>query len=188
MNRLLEIILFLLSLPFRLNCEKVGRNVMIGPGYSIFGCHLENVIIGDGIRIGSNAWIQTVPVSDSPKPVIVIEDNVNIGRNVTISAAKKISIGKDCLISYSVSIVDHNHAFNNPNISPLYQGIDEPEEINIGEDCFLGAHSFILKGVTLGKHCVVGANSVVNSSFPAFSVVAGIPAIKIRTLDATGGR
>jgi acetyltransferase-like isoleucine patch superfamily enzyme len=84
-----------------------------------------------------------VPTRSSTVPEIVIENNVNIGRNVVISSAKRISIGKNCLISYNVSIVDHNHAFDDPLIAPLYQGIDEPEEVSIGEDCFVGAHSFI---------------------------------------------
>jgi acetyltransferase-like isoleucine patch superfamily enzyme len=68
------------------------------------------------------------------------------------------------------------------DIPPLLQGIDEPQEIKIGDDCFLGAHSFILKGVSLGKHCVVGANSVVTSSFPDYTVIAGAPARKLRCL------
>lgn len=179
---LAQIVAFPVSIPFRLKCKKIGKSFLIGPGYSIWKCNLENVIIGDNVQIGSRAWIQTVPIPKRPKPTINVGDNSSIGRNVTISAAKKIFIGKSCLISYNVSILDHNHAFENIDLSPLLQGIDEPGEIEIGDDCFLGAHSFILKGVVLGKHCIVGANSVVTSSFPPFSVVAGSPAKKIRSL------
>lgn len=157
--------------------------MLIGPGYSIFGCHFENVVIEDKVRIGSNAWIQTVPLANHPKPAILVGEGTNIGRNVTISAAKKVDIGRNCLFSFNVSIVDHNHAFENVSLSPLFQGIDEPAEVVVGEDCFIGAHSFILKGVVLGKHCVVGANSVVASSFPPFSVIAGSPARRIRSLN-----
>lgn len=78
--------------------------------------------------------------------------------------------------------MDHDHAFENIDISPLYQGIDDPKEILVSEECFIGAHSFILKGVNLGKHCIVGANSVVTKSFPPYSVIAGTPAKLIRTL------
>jgi acetyltransferase-like isoleucine patch superfamily enzyme len=173
---------FPISIPFRMKCKKIGKNFLIGPGYSIWKCNLQNVVIGDNVQIGSRAWIQTVALPNSPKPIIDVGDNTSIGRNVTISAAKKIVIGKGCLISYNVSILDHNHAFENIDLSPRLQGIDEPEEIEIGDDCFLGAHSFVLKGVVLGKHCVVGANSVVTSSFPPFSVIAGSPAKKVRSL------
>lgn len=173
---------FFISIPFRAKCKKIGKSFLIGPGYSFRGCNLENVVIGDNVQIGSKAWIQTVPLLKHPKPIITVGDNTLISRNVTISAAKKISIGKNCLISYSASILDHNHAFENIDLPPLFQGIDEPEGIEVGDDCFLGAHSFILKGVMLGKHCVVGANSVVTSSFEPFSVVSGVPARKIRSL------
>lgn len=178
----LKIANFPISIPFRIRCGKIGKAFLIGLGYSIWKCNLQNVTIGDNVQIGSRAWIQTVPIEKCPKPILFIGDNVHIGRNATISAAKKISIGKNCLIAYNVSILDHNHAFENVDLPPLLQGIDEPEEIEIGDDCFLGAHSFILKGVVLGKHCIVGANSVVTSSFPPFSVIAGIPARKIRSI------
>jgi acetyltransferase-like isoleucine patch superfamily enzyme len=177
-----QIVDFPVSIPFRIKCKKIGKSFLIGPGYSIRGCNLQNVIIGNNVSIGSKAWIQSVPLPKCPKPVINVGDNTNISRNVTISAAKKILIGKNCLVSYNVSILDHNHAFENVDLPPLQQGIDEPESIEIDDDCFLGAHSFILKGTVLGKHCVVGANSVVTSSFEPFSVVSGVPARKIRGL------
>jgi acetyltransferase-like isoleucine patch superfamily enzyme len=179
---LTRIVAFPISIPFRIKCKKIGKSFLIGSGYSIWNCNLQNIVIGNNVQIGSRAWIQTVPLPKSSKPQINIGDNSSIGRNVTISAAKKIVIGKNCMISYNVSFLDHNHAFENVDLPPLLQGIDAPMEIEIGDDCFLGAHSFILKGTVLGKHCVVGANSVITSSFPPFSVIAGTPARKIRSL------
>ena len=58
------------------------------------------------------------------------------------------------------------------------------KQIIIGDNCFIGAHSFILKGVRLGEHCVVGANSVVTKSFPKFSIIAGNPAKLIKTIGS----
>ena len=90
-----------------------------------------------------------------------------------------VIIGK-CLISYNVSIIDHDHVLYEPNVSPLDSGLTEGDEIIIGDECFIGAHSFILKGVKLGNHCVVGANSVLTNSFLAYSVLSGNPAKLIR--------
>jgi acetyltransferase-like isoleucine patch superfamily enzyme len=173
---------YMTSIPFRVSCGKIGKSFLIGLEYSIWKCNLKFVTIGNNVSIGYRAWILTVPRQNYNHPHLIINDNVNIGDDVTISAAEKILIGRNCLISYNVSILDHNHAFENVEVPPLLQGIDNPESVIIGDDCFLGAHSFVLKGVTLGKHCIVGANSVVTTSFPDYSIIAGNPAKKIRSL------
>ena len=52
--------------------------------------------------------------------------------------------------------------------------------IIIGDGCFIGSNSIILKGTNLGKNCVVGAGSVVSSSFPDNVIIAGNPATIIK--------
>ena len=51
--------------------------------------------------------------------------------------------------------------------------------ISIGDGCFIGANSIILKGTILGKNCVVGAGSVVLKKVKAGETVFGIPAMPI---------
>ncbi len=175
---------------------KFGKNSFIGPGYDWLFVDLHGVKVGDNIIIGKNAWIQVSRAGKSSrlrgerfthlrgakKPKILVDDGTNIGRNVTISAVKKITIGRKCLISYNVSILDHDHEVDNPKISPMDSQPVKAEDVIIGDNCFIGAHSFILKGVKLGNHCVVGANSVVTKSFPANSVIAGNPGKLLRRL------
>lgn len=52
--------------------------------------------------------------------------------------------------------------------------------IIIGDGCFIGSNSIILKGTNLGKNCVVGAGSVVSSSFPDNVIIPGNPAKMIK--------
>jgi acetyltransferase-like isoleucine patch superfamily enzyme len=54
-------------------------------------------------------------------------------------------------------------------------------DTRIGEDCFIGARSIILPGVTIGDNCVVGSGSVVTKDVPTGSIVAGNPAQIIRS-------
>ena len=65
--------------------------------------------------------------------------------------------------------------------------IDEQGEstqpVTIEDDVWVGANSVILPGVTLGKHCVVAAGSVVSRSIPAYSICAGCPAKVIKSYD-----
>jgi acetyltransferase-like isoleucine patch superfamily enzyme len=179
MNIFSKIIGYIISIPARFKGMKFGENSFIGPGYDLDPI-LKGVVLGDNVVIGRRAWLDISKYTQGGQ--IFIGDGTQIGRNVVISACKRITIGKNCLISYNVSLMDHDHNVLNPDIPPLEGGITEGKEIIIEDECFIGAHSFILKGVRLGKHCVVGANSVVTKSFPAYSVIAGNPARLIRTL------
>lgn len=185
MKILIKIIGHILSMPARMRGVKFGKNSFLGPGYTIQPV-LKGVILGDNVVVARNAWFTISKESKGAQ--IIIGDGTSIGRNVVMSACKKISIGKKCLISYNVSFLDHEHHLFDVNSSPCDGGVSKESEIIIEDNCFIGAHSFIMKGVYLGRHCVVGANSVVNKSFPDYSVVAGSPAKLIQTLNGSASK
>ena len=56
-------------------------------------------------------------------------------------------------------------------------------EVKIHDDVWIGLNSIILKGVTIGKGTIVGANSVVSKDLPAFTVCAGAPAKVIKRIE-----
>lgn len=174
MNLLAQFIGYWLRFPAELKGMKFGKNSFIGPGYDFLFVQLKGITTGDHVMIGKNAWLQTLGSA-----TISIGDGTNIGRNAVISAINKIQIGAHCLLSYNVSIFDHDHNTG----APMESSLSESKTTIIGDNCFIGAHSFILKGVTLGNHCVVGANSVVTKSFPDHSFIAGSPARLIRSLN-----
>lgn len=169
----------IISLPARLKGMKIGKNSCLGPGYDFIQIQLKGIVLGDNVFIGKGAQLEIIKKSNG---TIRIGDDSNIGRYATFVAMKKISIGNRVLISYNVSIRDYDHKFRDLNTPPIWSGFTEPEEIVIEDNCFIGAHTFISKGVHLGKHCIVGANSVVTKSFPAYSVIAGSPAKLIEKL------
>jgi lipopolysaccharide O-acetyltransferase len=181
MHFFIKFILFIVSIPARLKGMKFGKNSYIGPGYDFFAVQLFGIVLGDNVSIGRNAWLQTNTTDDNLSSII-IGNNTSIGRNTTISSITKIAIGENCMISYNVSIFDHDHLVYNKNAPSVMGYLTEGKEVNIGDECFIGAHSFILKGVSLGKRCVVGANSVVTKSFPDNSVVGGSPARPINKI------
>ena len=103
-----------------------------------------------------------------------------IGPDVVISVADRVTIGKSVLTAGRCYISDHNHEFADPNRPIIEQGMTAPEPVTIGDGTWLGINVCVLAGVSLGRNCVVAANSVVTTSFPECSVVGGVPARLLR--------
>ncbi len=94
-----------------------------------------------------------------------------------ISARERVDIGKGCMLSWNVSVLDCNlHQISN----------SEPEKIaavSIGDYTWLGNCVTVLPGVKIGSHCVIAAGSIVTSDIPDNSLAAGVPAKIIRSID-----
>lgn len=129
---------------------------------------------------------------DRPEGRISVGDRTYIGASHIVSASS-VTIGSDILISWGVTIVDHNsHALSAirraGDVAEWYEGRKDWTDIGIApvvlEDrCWIGFNAIILKGVTVGEGAVVGAGAVVTRDVPAYTAVGGNPARKIRDLD-----
>jgi lipopolysaccharide O-acetyltransferase len=113
--------------------------------------------------------------------MIQIGSGTAIGNDFVITANAQIEIGRDCLLSYRVTVMDHSH-ITGAGVAPVSSGLTDGKPVTIGDKCFLGCNVVIMPGVKLGENCVVGANSVVTKSFEAGSVIAGAPAKLLRNL------
>lgn len=108
---------------------------------------------------------------------------INIGSHVcmsgcTLYSIDSITVGGHTDIGSGCKIIDNDfHPLSYSQRSPVERlDLVKHRPITIGEGCFIGANSIILKGTTLGKNVVVGAGSVVCGSFPNNVIIAGNPA------------
>ncbi len=106
----------------------------------------------------------------------MIPSSASLGRNVVVGywglgivIHKDAVIGQDCWIMQNVTIGRKAGSIGVPTL---------------GRNVAVGAGAIVLGGVELGDHCIIGAGSVVTKSFAAGSVVVGVPAKLLRTLDA----
>ncbi|MHA6248086.1 DapH/DapD/GlmU-related protein [Pontibacter sp. CAU 1760] len=115
---------------------------------------------------------------------------INYGKNTTIG--KNVFINFDCvfldlggitiednvLIAPKVSLLSEGHP-----ISPHERASLVPGPIHIRKGAWIGAGATILPGVTVGENAVVAAGAVVSKDVPANTVVGGVPAKTLKTIE-----
>jgi len=121
-------------------------------------------IVGNNGRliIGKNVGISSTAIVCNQH--ILIGNNVKIGGNVVIYDTDFHSLNAESRLD---SKTDHAGTKTAP--------------VKIGNSVFIGAHSTILKGVSIGENSIVGAGSVVTKNIPPDEIWGGNPAKKIRT-------
>ena len=127
------------------------------------------------IKLSENVTVERNSTLVAKKGVLVVGPNTFIGEGTIIVANSSIMIGHDCLVAAGVVIRDQDHCTEDLSQPVRLQGL-LTGPINIGNDVWIGAKSTILKGVSLGDQCVVGANSVVTRAIPLQSIAVGTPA------------
>jgi acetyltransferase-like isoleucine patch superfamily enzyme len=146
----------------------------------------------------SGCWVTIDEHSQIAGSLIFDKENASIciGKRVFMNgnliAAKSIEIGDDVMISWNVTIVDHNShsiSFSLRSEDVVNWRLGKKDWTNvkiapvkISNKVWIGLNSIILKGVTIGEGAVVGAGSVVTKDIPAWAIVAGNPARVIREI------
>jgi acetyltransferase-like isoleucine patch superfamily enzyme len=134
---------------------------------------LSQIQIGDYNAFTEGCWLWPED-TDHDRIRIRIGSGNYFNRNLMIDACGLVEIGDDNMFGPDVYITDSNHTYG-MEISPK-QAAMKIGRVKIGNRCWIGAKAVILKDVELGDGCVVGAGTVVTRSFPADSVIAGVPA------------
>ena len=153
-----------------------GKASYIAKPYCIQG--RKHITIGDRVTVGKNSWISAIDYYEGHKyaPKILIDSDTYIGQHVCIIAISNLKIGVGCVLSEYVYITDSAHGLDPTAGLIMKQPLNTKGPVNIGNSTFIGYRACIMPGVTLGKHCIVGANSVVTKSFPDYSMIVGTPA------------
>jgi len=148
-------------------------------------------VIGEGTKIWHFSHIQS-GVNIGKK--CVLGQNVNVGNNV--------SIGNYCKIQNNVSIYEgvtlEDYVFCGPSM--VFTNILEPKckypqvgaqyyvKTLVKEGASIGANATIVCGITLGKHCMIGAGSVVTKDVPDYALVVGVPGRILGWVSEAGKR
>lgn len=168
---------------FLLKFKSVGSGCRIEWPLKVHGS--EYITLGNNVTISWHGWLYGNDRYANQRftPEIIIEDSTYIGNNCHIVACNKIRIGKDVLIADRCYLSDNLHEYKDISCSIRDNVILVPGEINIGDGSWIGDNVCIFGNVTVGKHCVIGANSVVIRDIPDYSVAVGVPARIVKRYD-----
>lgn len=115
---------------------------------------------------------------------------VRLGKNVKFYGMKPgmfstepwlITIGDDCYITANCQFITHDGG--TLILRKEIPDLEITAPISIGNDVYIGLNSTILPGTKIGNRCIIGASSVVKGEFPDNSVIAGVPARRIKSVD-----
>ena len=150
-----------------------GRNSVIHQSVRMDTPPYRKFHLGNYSVIESGACINNA-VGD-----VIIGDHTRVGLHNTIIGP--VTIGSHVNLAQGIIVTALNHNFADKNLRIDEQGVST-SPVTIGDDIWIGANAVILPGVTIGNHSVVAAGAVVTKDIPPHSLVAGVPAKKIKEL------
>jgi acetyltransferase-like isoleucine patch superfamily enzyme len=101
---------------------------------------------------------------------IEIGDSCFFNHYCSFVSFNSIVIGEGSIFGEGVKIYDHNHCYTDKKIPIKKQGYTSSPVV-IGKNCWLASYVIVLKGVTIGDNCVIGAGCVITKDIPANSIV-----------------
>lgn len=174
--------------------RKSASDVYVGRGVKIFGS-IKNVtlsqgcVIDDGsildlrfggtITLGRNVTIRSGAILTPYGGSITLGDGSGVNHYTILYGHGGLEIGEHVRFAAHCTVIPANHGFDDLETPITFQ----PETklgIRIGNDVWIGANCTILDGVTICDGAVIGAGSVVSKDVATRSVVAGVPARKLK--------
>ena len=144
--------------------------------------------LGDRVHILDGCRLEALTTYEdwSYSPRIIIGSRVTIGQNFHCTCSDRVEIGDDVGITGNVTISDTIHPYDDIT-KPIERCQLRSKRVVIGPESKVNNGAVILPGVRIGKHCSIGANSVVTKDVPDYSVAAGNPARVIRKYNPETG-
>lgn len=115
--------------------------------------------------------------------LLELGNQTEINAGCFLLAKDRIVIGDNSTLAYQTTILTSANP-NGPHnkLALIYPRLTAP--VIIGHDTWVGAGATILPGVNIGNYCIVAAGSVVTKNVHDYTVVAGVPAKIVKTLDS----
>jgi len=149
--------------PFK---HKRGTNARVGQA------RLDVLPFND-FALGDNSAIEDFATINNGMGAVIIGNNTLIGLSCVIIGP--VTIGNHVIMAQNIVVSGLNHGYEDINV-PIVNQKCSTKQITIEDECWIGANAVVTAGITIGKHAVVAAGSVVTKDVPPYTVVGGNPA------------
>jgi acetyltransferase-like isoleucine patch superfamily enzyme len=145
----------------------------------------ENISLGADTVMQSGSWLYCCPL-DGGSAHLKIGSGCVFGYNNHITSVRQVVIEDHVLTANNVYISDNLHSYEDISVPVIKQPVRFTKAVLIGSGSWIGENVSII-GASVGRNCVIGANSVVTRDIPDYSVAVGAPAVVIRQFDQRAG-
>jgi acetyltransferase-like isoleucine patch superfamily enzyme len=159
----------------------LGKGVYLDEGVYLHACP-QGIEIGEGTFVMHGSVLHVYNFRDLPHGGIKIGRNSLVGEYTVIRGQGGVTIGDRVFTSPHTQLLAVNHVYDDPDRSFTEQGITA-EGIIVEDDVWLGAGAIVTDGVHIGKGAVVAAGAVVTKDVPPHTVVGGVPARQIKSIN-----
>lgn len=169
----------LFSVLHSLRFKSLGRGAYLYSPFRADGQH--NIEFGEFSVFQGGSWLYCIGVDGGPARLSIGKGCV-FGYNNHVTAVAEVVIGDHVLTANNVYISDNLHGYEDVDVPIMHQPVRVKRPVHIGNGSWIGENVCII-GASVGKNCVIGANAVVTSDIPDYSVAVGAPAVVIRRYD-----
>ena len=159
-----------------------GDNVTIEKHCRIDGYAKERIILGNNVKIGAYSNLLSTSHFSKFGKGLKMGNNSAIGDFTHFGAPGGIEIGNDVIMGSYISFHSENHNFSDTSKLIREQGVTS-KGIKLGNNIWVGAKVTFLDGCEVGDNSVVAAGAVVNNVYPPNSIIGGVPARVIKTIE-----
>ena len=144
------------------------------------------MVFSDDVTLASGAYVAAL-TDLVLQPRLEIGRGTKIGDHSHIICAHSVTFGERVLAANRVFVTDNGHRYADVDVAIMDQRLEALAAVHIGDHSWIGENVCIL-GASIGRHCVIASNSVVNRDVPDYCVAAGAPAKIVRRYSPEHGQ